>query len=241
MTDAADREREGAISELFAKERWHLSETLLWIAYRDASAMMDRLSPSTHAERWKRTGAGTVIAEITLGARRLGIEPNPADRLATTLLGGGVRASGRLVENGIAALRSSIPESQWEDFELTDGASGQDATTAYPRRHTRGGAAPAILWTDILFDRESVLQVFPPIVRRATVKAATDAERALRQLAEAYQKNPADAVVGTVWREKAVETFGISARQAKSVWSKVALDFPVLSQLRGKPHVRPGR
>ena len=239
MTPSSNRERERGVAQLFARDRWHLAETLLWIAFRDASAMIANPTKADRPERWGRTGAGSLIAEITLGVRRATetIEQSPADALEKALVAGAVVATGRLVHQGIVGNRAPIGDEQWEDFELIDGTGEHErSTVAYPKRHLWGASVPAAFWIDILFDRKGVHQAFPAPSGNRTAKDERAAERALRAAAAAHQANPASepAPVGAVWAEEAPDSFGISHRGAKRVWGIVAADFPFLSDPKGK-------
>lgn len=163
--------REAWIKELLARPRWPVREALLWIAMRDRSEMADLVLTAFWPEDDRDLGPPGlvwVLSHLEVWRHdRTFVEPSPEPALMQALRIGSIGASG-LFES--REQRRGIDAFLWEDLKLGTSPGHPRSGSAAHRKHQTHGIPWSGHWTDILFERDDLVSVFPESATDETAK-----------------------------------------------------------------------
>lgn len=144
-----------------AEPRWPFATLAFWVAERDLtqSAFQFLHWAGTEADPM-RHGAGSILGwAVSMGELAPLVEPRPIAAIERALRNGTLVARGYFEGAGP---RLRIEPDQWDGLELADApVPFQNLACALKRDRIVGGRLEGF-WTDLRFDRDSVINAFPP-------------------------------------------------------------------------------
>lgn len=161
------------IEEQLAQPRWPFAVFAFWVALRDLGPIATQflLWAGSEADPLKN-GSGFILGwAVSMGDHVTLVEPAPATAIERALANGAVRASGYF--EGVGARQEISPE-QWDGLELADAPSPFGHLACALKRGRIIGGRLEGFWTDLRFQRASLLEAFPPIGMDAIADAGAD-------------------------------------------------------------------